>query len=522
MKKFFSFISIKESILVFIIFIFSLLINQYYGNKGVFPIDSFGHFDSGFRILLGEYPFKDFWTISGPAIDYLQSLFFYFFGVNWQIYVLHASTINALVALATFLVLKNFKLNIYYCFFYSILFSILAYPVSGTPFVDHHSAFFSLLGVYSLILGIKNENKFYWIVLPFFLFIAFFSKQVPSAYVIIVILFTLTFYTLKNKKFYWIKYCALSTIFLIIFLITLFYFQGINFYSFLDQYILYPQTLGDERYANLNIDFKNIILDFKYIYISMAVLTYINIKNIFSIKNYLCEKNFYYFLIIFLLTLSMIFHQLLTRNQIFIFFLVPILFAFSHINLIQFQKKKNFLVILMILLCIFVTTKYHLRFNQERKFHELNNVNFELSLKGSLIDEKFKGLSWISPHYQNTQEEINTILDIKSHIESDNNSKMVLTNYSFFSLILNQKLHSPIRWFIENGVSHPLIENKYFSDFRGFFIKKIKDNKIKVIYTVKPVDTSFLKEILGEKCIKTLNVNNMLNIHSVLNCDKLK
>jgi len=468
MKKNFSFINIKESVLIFTILIFSLLINQYYGNKGIFPIDSFGHFDSGFRILLGEYPFKDYWIISGPAIDYLQSLFFYFFGVNWQIYVLHASIINALITLATFFVLKNFQLNIYYCFIYSILFSILAYPVSGTPFVDHHSSFFSLLGIYSLILGIKNENKFYWIALPFFLFIAFFSKQVPSSYVIILIIFTLTFYTFVNKKFYWIKYFVYSSVFLIIFLLILFYFQGINFSSFLNQYILYPQTLGDDRYKNLNLDFKNIILDFKFIYIAMTIYTYINIKKIFFKKNYIKEKNFYYFLIIFLFTLSMIFHQLLTRNQIFIFFLIPILFAFSHISLIQLKKKYNVLVFLMIFICIFITTKYHLRFNQERKFHELNNVNFELSLKGSLIDKKFKGLSWITPDYKNTKEEINTILDIKSYIENDNNNKMVLTNYSFFSILVNEKLYSPIRWFIANGVSHPLADNKYFDDFSRF------------------------------------------------------
>ena len=39
------------------LFIFSILINQYYGNKGVFPVDSFGNFDAGFRVLLGEHPF---------------------------------------------------------------------------------------------------------------------------------------------------------------------------------------------------------------------------------------------------------------------------------------------------------------------------------------------------------------------------------------------------------------------------------------------------------------------------------
>ena len=66
----------KKNLLIFFLFSFSLLINQYFGNKGVFPVDSFSHFDTGFRILLGEYPFKNYWVISGPLIDYLQAIFF--------------------------------------------------------------------------------------------------------------------------------------------------------------------------------------------------------------------------------------------------------------------------------------------------------------------------------------------------------------------------------------------------------------------------------------------------------------
>ena len=62
------------------LFIFAVLICQYTGNRGIFPIDSFGHFDSGFRVLNGEHPFKDFWAISGPFIDYIQSLIFFLFG----------------------------------------------------------------------------------------------------------------------------------------------------------------------------------------------------------------------------------------------------------------------------------------------------------------------------------------------------------------------------------------------------------------------------------------------------------
>ena len=163
----------KEKQFIIFLFLFSLLINQYYGNRGVFPVDSFSHFDTGYRILLDEHPFKDFWIISGPFVDYIQASFFYLFGVNWQTYVFHASIVNAIITISTFIVLRNFKLGLIYSFIYSIFFSILAYPISGTPFVDHHSAFFSLLGIYALILGIRTEKKYYWILLPiFFILIA--------------------------------------------------------------------------------------------------------------------------------------------------------------------------------------------------------------------------------------------------------------------------------------------------------------------------------------------------------------
>ena len=93
----------RKNLFIVFLFIFSLLINQYYGNQGIFPVDSFSHFDTGFRILLGEHPFKDYWIISGPIVDYLQSIFFYFFGISWQTYLLHASFFNGILTISTFI-----------------------------------------------------------------------------------------------------------------------------------------------------------------------------------------------------------------------------------------------------------------------------------------------------------------------------------------------------------------------------------------------------------------------------------
>ena len=69
-------ISYKSKFFILFLFLFSITINQHYGNRGAFPIDSFFHFDVAYRILNGEHPFSDFWTVSGPTVDYIQAIFF--------------------------------------------------------------------------------------------------------------------------------------------------------------------------------------------------------------------------------------------------------------------------------------------------------------------------------------------------------------------------------------------------------------------------------------------------------------
>ena len=42
------------------IFFFSFLVNFYYSKIGVYPVDTFLHYDPGYKILRQEYPVKDF------------------------------------------------------------------------------------------------------------------------------------------------------------------------------------------------------------------------------------------------------------------------------------------------------------------------------------------------------------------------------------------------------------------------------------------------------------------------------
>ena len=106
----------KTTLYVFLGF-FSFFINFYYGSLGIFPIDGFSHFDTGYRILLGEFPFKDYWVISGPVIDYIQAFFFYIFGVSWTSYLSHTSFLNLLITLFTFYFFLQLKIKNFYSFF---------------------------------------------------------------------------------------------------------------------------------------------------------------------------------------------------------------------------------------------------------------------------------------------------------------------------------------------------------------------------------------------------------------------
>ena len=485
-------------------------------------MDSFHFFDSGYRVLNGDLPFIDYWSVRGPLLDYMQAIFFYIFGVNWQSYVLHASSINALITISTFFVLKNFKLKTIYCFFYSLLFSILAYPSSGTPVADQHSAFFSLLGIYSLLLAINNQRKMYWVLIPVFLGFAFLSKQVPASYVILSVSFILLLYSFINNKFDSIKYPLISSVFFVLFVLIFGKFQGITFSPFLDQYIFYPQTVGAERIKNFNFTFNGVIAHFKFIYFAIIPLLYENLKKIFINKNYIKHNNFYIFLVLLFLTFSLILHQLFTKNQTFIFFLIPILTAFSQISLTDSKLKfKKPICLIIILICLLATFKYHLRYNENRKFHELHNVNFELTVDAKKIHKKLSGLNWITPQFKkNPIEEINIINQIESLLRNDSRNKMLITNYPFFSIILDQKLYSPSSMYVGDGTIYPLRDSEYAVRFKELMDNIILKNNISVIYIINTnnENINFHYVDLYQHCFKEISVLNQLKSYELKNC----
>ena len=236
----------KKVLYLLILFFFSTSINQYYGNLGLCPIDSFWFFNSGYDILNGHYPFKDYWTIAGPFIGYTQAFFFKIFGVSWFSYVLHASVINFIIAIATFYTLIKFELNINYCFFYALLVSILAYPTAGTPHMDFHSTFLSIVALFSFILALKTKSNFYWFVLPICLGLAFLSKQVPAGYIFVIVFILSIIYFSFNFNIKSFFSGILGGLIFIILFVLIMKIGKISLISFFEQYISFPQALGKQ------------------------------------------------------------------------------------------------------------------------------------------------------------------------------------------------------------------------------------------------------------------------------------
>ena len=111
---------------------------------------------------------------------------------------------------------------------------------------------------------------------------------------------------------------------------------------------------------------------------------------------------------------------MLTSNQIYIFFLIPLLTAFVHIFFVPIFSKNKVLLYLTIIVCISSVVKYHYRFNEERKFNELQNVDLKKSINAEILHSSLSGLKWITMNFPDKPEdEINALKKSMDIIKND-------------------------------------------------------------------------------------------------------
>ena len=261
----------------------------------------------------------------------------------------------------------------------------------------------------------------------------------------------------------------------------------------------------------LDIDIKNLISQFKLIYFSLIPLV---ISSFFLIRikdKSLTQKKELIISLLFLGSIVIfIYCQLLTMNQILIFFLIPISSSLSHAYSIKYFNK-NYIIYLILVIFIFSTVKYHIRFNHNKKFMELVNVDFNLAVDAKKIDKRLAGLKWISPDYANEPlNEINLLIETKDILSQIKERKIIITDYNFFSSILENQFASPNKWY--DNLSVPGKKNKFYPEYKNFFLSKIKNNKIQYVYIIGTKDekTVFLELIDNSGCIASNKLNELL------------
>ena len=502
----------KKKYLIFFLAISSFFFTFKYGFIGIFPIDSFLIYDAGYKITNGFHPFKDYWSITGPILDYLQYVFFKFFGINWTSYVLHAASINLLVTIILFYFFLRIEINLFYSFIYSLSLSILAYPSIGTPFMDHHAVIFSTISAMYLFLAFKENKGHYWFFTTVFLAASFLSKQIPSAYLLIVftIFIFLYFIFFSRNDFKFLIFLAAGSLFSLLLFSSFILINKIPFQNFLIQYIQFPFEIGKERSPEINFEFKNIFLQFKFLYFSIIPLFIVLFKLIKKKFNFEIKKD--YFLLFYTLFVfgSFILGQLFTKNQILIFFLIPLFIGISHHFSYKYFNNKNLINIFLVFLLIFATIKFHLRFNENKKFMELENINLEIAVDAKNLHNSVKGVKWVTPYNNNPKKEIQNLNDVKKIISLDSSKKIIVSDYQILPSILNLKNTAPNKWF--DSLSVPNRKNKFFKEYEAFFKNNLKNQKIETIYIYKIEKKKYLQEFL-KNCEVDENVEkNILKI----------
>jgi len=516
---------IIEALVLITILAYSYLINWYSGNIGVIPIDSFGFLDTGYSIINGHLPIRDFWIFTGLLVDYMEAAFLYLFGNNWNSHLAHSSFMNIIATASLYYFLKEYKLKLSYIFFYCLSFATLCYPLSGTPFAYIHAYIFSIIAIFNLLIAIKKKNRLLWFVFPFICLFAFLSMQTPTVYILLILLILTIFHFFNSKEKKNLNFFLLGGTLSILFLFFFLILTKTPIINFVYQYILFPITIGEGRITSKDIAFislldqlnlKRLIGEFKFIHIFLIPLIFLSFK---TIKKKGRNINYLNFTIIFS-TFAFFFNQLITANQIYIFSLIPILAAIVHINLNNLKVNPK-IFYLLIFVVLFSTIKFHFRFNIDRKFHDLEYIDKSKAIKANKINSNFKNLKWISKS-EDPKNELKVLKQAIEVISKDKREKTLITHYQFISTFIDKPLYILNRWYLWDNNTHPTEKHKYFEFYKSLVNKNIKKNNVKVIYLLgqeNEIRFEKVKNYFTETCFESKTIiQNRFSSHELIKC----
>ncbi len=532
-----------------LIFIYSILINQYFGNMGLHLLDSTIGLSNGHRLTQEQIPFRDFWVTSGLLTDIIQAQFFKLLGLNWQVYVLHASIFNCLYTCSIFYFLKYLKFNNFESLIYCLATATIMYPLAGVVLVDFHSLILSIIALIIYIYSIKEKNKIFLTIVPGVFLLAFLCKQIPAGYFIICVVITTLLYCFKNRII-WPLLCLLigSIISLAIFFLIIYSF-GINFDEFFTQYVNFALTIfSNSKESSFLTQLKEITKIKYFLLLLLIFFSYLFEKKDNFKENIFFEKTtiITFSIVVFLqeiftnnqnvtiglipLTIALISYLVkdldnLPKTKILIYLIVILLFS----RLIIINNNYLFLVLflfliyffnkeiifkfssLFLILTIILSSFYYEKFVKIRRFNDIFH-DVSIYVNGNKISEKFKGLKW-KTNIVNTKDEIDKILYVKN-LNNIDDRVLIISNLQIFNFLLNKKNNSPTKYWMKDK-SYPSLNNKYRKEFELFFKLKIKKDKINEFLVLndndfKIEDFKWLRECFAQTTNKKYDIKHYI------------
>ena len=548
--------------------LFSFFICYYYGFNGINPLDDFVNYNCGYRILSGDIPFKDYYSITGPFLCYLQAVFYKLFGTSWSSLVIHASFFNLLLCLSFFFFLKKFGTPNYLTIIFCLCISILGYPNNGVPGVDHHSWILSLSSILFFYLGLIKKKKKFLLISTILLFLSFLVKQVPSIYILIIILFLYSFFVIKERKLYYFKELCFTSFFCLSVLIFYLNLYSININTFFEQYILLSLDLGSERFEKVNINYILEKISGIYFLFFLLIPLSFNFINYFTIKKKFEDFNLLInFFVSFSIIFISLFYEIHTNNSSMTFICLPLItfflyeiqkktsenkvikilylilvfyswlrliqfdffisflnliFLFILISILKFKKLNLFCTQNLLLIYLVFSTFYYFQTSIEiRKYKDIDYTMISKSFDGYKINDKFKKVKWLTSYGTLEKYEIDLFNSKIGVLKSLDNNFIFISDYQIFNSILDLKDYSPVKYW-HTGVSYPDKDSKYRANFENFFLNKIIQNNVHYVLIDKKASVFQEKIedfIFFNKCSKKIEkkVNNSLKIYKLNN-----
>jgi hypothetical protein len=384
------------------------------------------------------------------------------------------------------------------------------YPTAGNPTVEHHSLILSTISLFIFIIGLKEKNNFFLFVSIFIFGLSFFIKQVPTAYFIIFCSLIYLFQLFCKISFSNLITIIISSILTILLILLYFLINEVPLINIFNQYFVFASDLGGNRFEKIN---------FNIFYENVSKLYFLLFLLIPSLYISFVSKKKECFLLIFGLSLIIIFYEIHSNNQPITFSLLPVFLFFFHYS---YEKNKlnlkfvkyffyliiiysfyrilrfeNFYIIILFILILFnfykkipfnfvviiylfiTTSIYFEKYVKIRAWDDLKKNEIKYSFDAGIINKKLKGLKWKTVYFGDTKKEKLLIKETLYYLENvgSETNFIIISDYQIYNPLLNRKDFSPVKYWFKNA-TYPNNEHKFRNNFEEFFKKKILENNV--------------------------------------------